>query len=133
MLVPNYCTIAFRICKVALLYYLCYNSNMSPIERSRRLQERNSGFNAAKRTKMALARTVDTLIASRPDADPEQMEVSAPLTMPDTVSDRLAKLILRHYPDEVTARMMPSPYDVSLSLDTEVEPPVITAKLSYKE
>lgn len=106
---------------------------MSPIERNRRIAERSAGFNAAKRTKQQLARTVESLIASRPDEIPEQLELSTPLLMRDEVSRRLAKVILRLRPEEVTDRMADTGYDVSLGIDTSVEPPLITAILTPKQ
>lgn len=106
---------------------------MSPIERSRRIAERSARFNSAKRTKLQLARTVESLIANRPEETPEQLELSTPLLMRDEVSRRLAKVILRLRPEEVTDRMSDMGYDISLGIDTSVEPPLITAKLTPKQ
>ena len=103
---------------------------MSPTERSRRITERSAEFNIAKRVKVQLARTIELLIASRPDETPEQLEVTTPLLLQNDVSRRLAKVILRHYPEEITDRMNDTGYDVSLGIDTTVEPPLITAKLT---
>ena len=106
---------------------------MSPTERSRRIAERNNEFNVARRTKVQLARTVELLIANRPDETPERLELSTPLIMQNEVSRRLAKVILRHRPEEVTDRMPDLEYDVSVGIDTSVEPPLITAKLTPKK
>lgn len=102
---------------------------MSPIERQRIIDSRKDGHATAKRVKHQLAATVDTLIMSQPKPNPERMVVSTPLQMKDVVSNKLALLILRTHPEEVTDRMTAPDYTVTISLDQSLDPPLIVANV----
>lgn len=105
---------------------------MSLSRRSNNLEERSAQFNAAKRTKVLLARIVDGMAPAIGADQPDIYEVSAPLTMPDTMTLKLATLVLRHYPEEVTSRLTPLPYEVRLSLNEEPSPPILTAAFTLR-